>query len=117
MYSPTCVADYMLTGNESAKNWAVMAADHLINRFNEKGNFINAWAWNGADAEKRAVYNFYIVDCLMNIPLLYWAERVTGNKRYKEIAEKHLYTTMTLLYVLMALPIISLHSTPIPGIQ
>ena len=35
-----------------------------------------------------------IIDCLLNIPLLYWATEVTGDGKYREVAEKHIHTTM-----------------------
>ena len=35
-----------------------------------------------------------IIDCLLNLPLLYWATEETGDVRYKDIAEKHIHTTM-----------------------
>ena len=37
------MAAYQLTGNERAKEAAVMAAEQLISRFQEKGGFIQAW--------------------------------------------------------------------------
>ena len=35
-----------------------------------------------------------IVDCLLNIPLLFWASTVTQDKRYREVAVKHYHTTI-----------------------
>lgn len=36
-----------------------------------------------------------IIDCMMNLPLLFWAGEVTGNAFYKRIAEAHADTTLT----------------------
>ena len=41
-------------------------------------------AWNGESA-----YNWSIVDCLMNLPLLYWASRELKDDRFKRIAMDH----------------------------
>jgi len=35
-----------------------------------------------------------IIDCLLNLPLLYWASEITGDGKYKEIAEKHIHTAL-----------------------
>mgnify|MGYP000934213295 FL=1 len=43
MYSPSCVAGYKLTGSPVGRRAALMAADELITRFHEKGQFIQAW--------------------------------------------------------------------------
>ena len=74
LYTPSCVAAYQLTGNERAKEAAVMAAEQLISRFQEKGGFIQAWGPLGAEDNYRL-----IIDCLLNLPLLYWASDVTGD--------------------------------------
>ena len=35
-----------------------------------------------------------IIDGLVNLPLLYWASEETGDKKYRIIAEKHIYTAV-----------------------
>ena len=35
-----------------------------------------------------------IIDCLLNLPLLYWASEETGDKKYREIAENHIHTAV-----------------------
>ena len=42
LYSPSCVAAWKLTQNEKAKKAALMAADNLMGRFCEKGQFFQA---------------------------------------------------------------------------
>lgn len=59
LYSLSCVAAYKLDGNEEAKRAAIMAADHLITRYQEKGQFIQAWG-NVSDPKDYRL----IVDCL-----------------------------------------------------
>ena len=89
LYSPSCVAAYKLTGDELGKKTAILAADNLIGRYHEKGEFIQAWG----ELDNPKAYRL-IIDCLLNIPLLYWASEVTGDKKYEEIAYKHFKSTM-----------------------
>ena len=55
-----------------------------MTRYQEKGGFIQAWGELGAKDNYRL-----IVDCLLNIPLLYWASEETGDQRYSEVADRH----------------------------
>ena len=93
LYIPSCVAAYKLDGNEQGKEAALMAADHLITRYHETGEFIQAWGSVGADDNYRL-----IVDCLLNIPLLYWASEVSGDSTYRDIAYNHFSTTVSVCY-------------------
>ena len=93
VYTPSCVAAYKLTGNDEAKAAAIAAADHLITRYHEKGEFIQAWGSVGSKDNYRL-----IVDCLLNIPLLYWASEVTGDPKYETIAYNHFKTTIEVCY-------------------
>ncbi|MDR1664597.1 MAG: glycoside hydrolase family 88 protein [Clostridiales bacterium] len=88
IYGLSCEAAYKLTGNHLAKETALLAADNLKGRFQEKGNFFQAWGQIGDRSEYRL-----IIDCLLNLPLLYWAAEVTGDPSYRELAEKHFSTT------------------------
>ena len=89
LYTPSCVAAWKLIGNRQAKEAALMAADQLLSRFQEKGQFIQAWGEFGRPEHYR-----FIIDCLLNLPLLYWAAETTGKTRYKEIAQRHLATAI-----------------------
>lgn len=89
LYSLSCVAAYKLTGNEKAKKAAILAADHLASRYQEKGQFLQAWGDPSSEKEYRL-----IIDCLLNLPLLYWASEVTGDVSYREKAEHHIRTAM-----------------------
>ena len=89
VFTPSCVAAWKLAGCEEAKAAAVMAADHLLTRYHEKAGFIQAWG-NVNDPNSYRL----IVDCLLNIPLLYWAAEVTGEKHYAEKAFRHFKTTV-----------------------
>ena len=89
LYSPSCVAAYKLTGDETARDAALLAADQLMARFQPKGQFIQAWGAMGAPENYR-----YIIDCLLNLPLLYWASEVTGDEKYADIAHRHITTCL-----------------------
>ena len=89
LYSPSCVAGYKLIGSEKGKEAALLAADQLISRFHEKGEFIQAWGEMGRPDNYRL-----IIDCLVNLPLLYWASEETGEEKYRTVAEKHIYTAV-----------------------
>ncbi|MBP3308326.1 MAG: glycoside hydrolase family 88 protein [Clostridia bacterium] len=92
VFIPSCVAAWKLCGDEDAKRAAILAADNLITRYNEKAGFIQAWGKVGAEDNFRL-----IVDCLLNIPLLYWASEVTGDEKYEKIAYTHFNTTVDLV--------------------
>lgn len=87
LYSLSCVAGYKLTGSGQAKQAGILAADKLMERFQEAGGFIQAWGELGAKEHYRL-----IIDCLLNIPLLYWATEMTGDKTYEEAARRHYVT-------------------------
>lgn len=92
LYSLSCVAAYKLTGNEEGKKAAILAADNLITRYREDGQFIQAWGNIGEEDNYRL-----IIDCLLNLPLLYWATEATGNQTYASIAEKHINTSLKVI--------------------
>jgi len=86
MWTLTSGASYKLLGDEQSKRRALLAANLLAARFNVQGNYIRAW--NGTIA------GWAIIDCMMNLPLLYWASRETGDPRFKHIAIKHADTVL-----------------------
>lgn len=89
LYSPSCVAAYKLTGSEMGKEAAIKAADNLLGRFHEKGQFFQAWGELGAPDNYRL-----IIDCLLNMPLLFWASAETGDSKYADKALAHIKTAM-----------------------
>lgn len=69
--------DIMLTGAES-----------LITRFNPKVGCIQSW-------DKRRGWEFpVIIDNMMNLELLMWATRASGDKRFRDVAIAHADTTL-----------------------
>lgn len=89
LFSLSCVAAYKLTGSETGKKAALLAADHLAERYREVGKFLQAWGNVGEAKEYRL-----IIDCLLNLPILYWASEVTGDPSYADKAENHIKTAM-----------------------
>ena len=86
---PFCVAGYKLIGSRKGREAAIKAADQLITRYHPVGEFIQAWGPMDAPENYRL-----IIDCLLNLPLLYWASEETGDGKYREIAEKHIHTAV-----------------------
>ena len=84
LYSLSCVAGYKLTGSAEGRKAGLLAADKRMERFQEKGGFIQAWGELGARDNYRL-----IIDCLLNIPLLHWAFLETGNPVYRNAAVRH----------------------------
>lgn len=59
-----------------------------ISYHQEKGGFIQAWG----DLGKKEHYRL-IIDCLLNIQLLFFAYQETGDQKYYDIAESHFYVS------------------------
>ncbi len=89
MWLPSAVANYRITGNEKSKVRGLHVASTLAARFNPIGCFIRAWNGVKTDDITRA-----IIDCMMNIPLLYWASEETNDKRFAAIANLHANTVI-----------------------
>ena len=85
LYTLSCVAAWRLTGNRDARGFALLAAEALLERFHEKAQIIQAWG----DLTDPAQAGRMIIDCNMNLPLLYWATEQTGDRRFADAAEAH----------------------------
>lgn len=90
MFMPTAVADYRITGSDSARRTALHAANLLAGRFNPQGNYIRAWNDSPSDDTR----GWAIIDCMFNISLLYWASAETGDPRFRHIAMRHADSVM-----------------------
>lgn len=90
MWMPSAVCDYKLTGRQESKVRGLKAASHLAGRFNLAGRFIRAWT----DEIMPDSQGLAIVDCLMNLSLLFWASRETGDPRFYHIAKAHADTVL-----------------------
>lgn len=90
MWIPTSVTNYRLTRHPPSRKRALLMATLLAGRYNPAGEFIRAW--NDSPAEDTR--GWAIIDCLLNLPLLYWASEETQDPRFRHIAMKHADTAM-----------------------
>ena len=93
MWIPASVANYRITGNKAAGNKSLFLASTLFSRYNIDGRYIRAWN-NWCDTAFDLDKTRTIVDCMMNIPLLYWASEELKDERFTRVAMAHADTTM-----------------------
>lgn len=90
-FTPSCVAEYKLTGNPRAREIALRAAEILLDHYCPVNQFIIRMG------KRRPTdpYKSYrtLVDSMLNIPLFFWAYDETGNKEYLDAAVNHYRTT------------------------
>lgn len=85
MWRLSAGAQYDLTGDQRSYDRAIQAATILAGRYNPLG-FIRAW--------NIASPGLAIIDCMMNLSLLYWASEKGGDPRFRMIAMNHADTAM-----------------------
>ena len=73
-------ARYAIDGNPESLRRLLLAANLLAGRYNPNG-FLRAW--NGDRT------GWSIIVTMMNLPLLYWASKHTGDPRFRMIAMRH----------------------------
>ena len=90
LWLPTDVAAYKETGFADGRKRGLHAANIMAGRFNPAGSYIRAWN-DGIGKENGPTSNvgWCIIDCLMNLPLLYWASEETHDPRFKHVAMRH----------------------------
>lgn len=93
LYTLTAVAEWKITGSEAARAVGLQAADTLCKRWREPAGILQAW---GLESDPENAGRI-IIDCLMNLPLLFWAAEETGDKRYYEIALEHAFKSRKFL--------------------
>lgn len=84
LYSLSALAGWFVTKDQQSCDLAVQAADLLSSRWRPHGQYLQAWGEEGDEQNGGRI----IIDCLMNLPLLYWATAYTGNSEYADIAYK-----------------------------
>jgi len=90
LYTLYSVALHKLTGDKAHREVGLAAAAALHQRFNPTGNFIRAWG--RLDTDEQA--NMAIIDCMMNLPLLYWAAQESGDRKFHDAAVRSADTTL-----------------------
>ncbi len=88
LYSITTVADYKLTGSKKALETSLMAAKLLSKRYIDTAKILQAWG-DMSDPEQRGRM---IIDCNLNIPLLYFANQFMPDDTYYHMAYNHAKT-------------------------
>ena len=79
---------YRLTGKPEYKDVMLTGANSLATRYDERVGAIRSWDFN------KKIWQFpVIIDNMMNLELLYFASKVTGDPHYAEIANSHAITT------------------------
>ncbi len=85
---------YRITGNKMYRDILIQSAKSLSTRYNKTTKSIKSWnkfdSWNNNKS-----YNFpVIIDNLMNLELLFFASKETGDTSFKHIAIQHALTAM-----------------------
>ena len=86
MYLLSTGADYKFFGTKQARTDTLHAASLLASRFNPVG-YIRAW-------NEKQKMGFAIIDCMMNLSLLFWASRQTEDPRFANVAKIHADMTL-----------------------
>lgn len=81
---------YRLTQNPAYKDVLVTGAGSLSTRFNPMIKAIRSWDFTNNGKWQYPV----IIDNMMNLELLTWASKTTGDNRFHDIAVTHANTTM-----------------------
>lgn len=83
VFSPSILAQYKITGSKKARELALTAADLLAKRYSPVARIIQV--------RDRDEQGNFIIDCSMNVPLLYWKSIETGDRSYYLKALNHMY--------------------------
>jgi unsaturated chondroitin disaccharide hydrolase len=80
---------YLLTGNQDYKEAVIQASESLLTRFNPTIGAIRSWDHN------RDKWDYpVIVDNMMNLEMLFWTSKVTGDRKYRDVAISHADITL-----------------------
>lgn len=86
LYSLSCVAAHRLTGDTLAAEAAMGAARLLLERYLPNAGIIQAWGELSDPAQQGRM----IIDCNLNLPLLYWASDYSGDPAFRAAADSHI---------------------------
>lgn len=85
---------YRITQNKKYRDILIQSAKSLISRFNPTVGCIKSWDFRASWDGKTVWYYPVIMDNLMNLELLFFATKVTGDPIYRNVAIKHAETTL-----------------------
>jgi unsaturated chondroitin disaccharide hydrolase len=74
---------YMLTRDKELNEVLIQAGQTMAQRFREKGQYLRSFVGE----------NSLFIDIMMNVGIIFYAARETGDKKLREIALRHAYTT------------------------
>lgn len=96
VFSLSSVAEWQLTGDQTARAMGVEAARALVARFREDGQYIQAWNPVGPHDREQAKFanGRMIADTIQNLALLHWAHRETGVTDFRDVADLHEATSL-----------------------
>jgi len=86
LYTLSACAAHQLTGSETGRAAGLQAAKLLLGRYDPVAKVVQAWG----DMRDPAQRGRMIIDCNLNLPLLFWASRETGERSFAEAATHHL---------------------------
>jgi unsaturated chondroitin disaccharide hydrolase len=93
LYTLSACAAHQLTGSPEGRAAGISAARLLLGRFDPVAGVIQAWG----DMTDPGQRGRMIIDCNLNLPLLYWAERETGEQDFRKAADRHFRQAAELL--------------------
>jgi unsaturated chondroitin disaccharide hydrolase len=80
---------YRFAKNEKYKDVIIEASKSLISRYKDSIGLIKSWDWGGERWQHPV-----IVDNMMNLEMLFFASRITGDSVYYKVAKAHAMNTM-----------------------
>lgn len=84
------VLGYRITSDESLLSDALTAVETFTQRYNPRGEYMQAWGRIDGPPHERGRIN---VDLMMNMPFFYWASAQTGDMKYGRFASRHARTS------------------------
>jgi len=97
MWNLSAVNSYRQTGSERSRVRGLHAASLLAGRYNPRGRYIRSWNKGNFDGVYYDFNGWIIADCMMNLPLLYWASDELNDPSFRYIAIEHANTAMRTL--------------------
>lgn len=85
LYTLSTLAGYKIRKEKKYLDLSLRAADRLMDRYHKKAEIIQAWG-NLSDPVQQGRM---IIDCMLNLPLLYDMSEITGNLEYRNAAYHH----------------------------